>query len=564
MTIGARIAQYRKQAGLSQEALAEQLGVSRQSVSKWESGGVMPDLDKVLAMSALFGVSTDALLKETPAEAPEETPEESSEDLPEPPLAEETIEEVAEEIADKIAEEPLAAAAEPPEKSEGFPAPAPQAQTPAPGKGKRLRRVLAAVLAAALLIAAIAVPLYFGGVRETWWALNGGKVQYPYVLVSGMGGWGDGVGINATLPYWGAGTGSLAEYLTQEGYTVTEATVGPFSSAWDRACELYAQLTGATVDYGAAHAKAHNHARFGRTYTEARVPQWGEKINGGQRVKINLVGHSFGGATVRLLTALLANGDAAEQAATGKDTSPLFTGGKADWVHSVTALCAPHNGSSLTCILEEAGGLLTLDSATELLASVVYAVGGLAAPADETYDFMLDQFGITGPVSLQEAYDIVTSSGTDNVAYDLSPDGAAALNARIGTAKGIYYFSYAYTTTRKGALLGGQVPLTGTLPVLMPTAFAMGSYTGTTPGGIVIDESWQENDGLVSVVSAQYPTGDPHADLPEDASAFETGVWYVAPTRSGDHGTVIGLQAAAEPTHRFYDTLFEMIDGLRR
>ncbi|MBQ6266850.1 MAG: helix-turn-helix domain-containing protein [Clostridia bacterium] len=557
MTIGARIAQYRKQAGLSQEALAEQLGVSRQSVSKWESGGVMPDLDKVLAMSALFGVSTDALLKETPEE---ETPETSAE----APLAEESVDEAAQEAAEDYLEEDADFTAQEPEPPEASPVPPLQAQTPAPGKGKRIRRVIAAVLAAALVIAAIAVPVYFGGVREAWWALNGGKVQYPYVLVSGMGGWGDGVGINAKLPYWGAGTGSLAEYLTQEGYTVTEATVGPFSSAWDRACELYAQLTGTTVDYGAAHAKTHNHARFGRTYTEARVPQWGERINGGQRVKINLVGHSFGGATVRLLAALLAHGDAAEQQTTGKETSPLFTGGKADWVCSVTALCAPHNGSSLTCILDEAGGLLTLGSATELLASVVYAVGGLAAPVDETYDFMLDQFGITGPVSLQEAYDIVTSSGNDNVAYDLSPDGAAALNARIGTAKGIYYFSYAYTTTRKGALLGGQVPLTGTLPVLMPTALAMGTYTGTTPGGIVIDESWQENDGLVSVVSAQYPTGDPHADLPEDGSALETGVWYVAPTRSGDHGTVIGLQAAAEPTHQFYDTLFEMIDGLKR
>ena len=537
--IGERIAQFRKDAGLSQEQLAERLGVSRQSVSKWESGGVMPDLDKVLAMSELFGVSTDALLKD----APEAGDASQTGDVPENDDAQEAPA-AAEEAAGT-----QEAAASAPRKPRG---------------GKRILRVIAAVLAAAVVIAAVALPLHFGGVREAWWALNGGKIQYPYVLVSGMGGWGDGVGINAKLPYWGAGTGSLAEYLTQEGYMVCEATVGPFSSAWDRACELYAQLTGTRVDYGAAHAAAHNHERFGRSYAEARVPQWGEKINGGQRVKINLVGHSFGGATVRLLTALLANGDEAERAATGKDTSPLFTGGKGDWVNSVTALCAPHNGSSLTCILEDAGGLLGLTSPTELLASFVYALGGLAEPADETYDFMLDQFGVTGPVSLQEAYDIVTSSGNDNVAYDLSPDGAAALNARIGTVKDVYYFSYAYTTTRKGALLGGQVPLTGTLPVLMPTALAMGSYTGTTAGGIVIDETWQENDGLVSVVSAQYPATDAHADLPQDGAAPERGVWYVAPTRSGDHGTVIGLQAAAEPTHQFYDTLFEMIDGLRR
>ena len=54
----------RKQRGWSQEELAQQLSVSRQSVSKWESGASVPDLDKILKMSEIFDVSTDALLKE--------------------------------------------------------------------------------------------------------------------------------------------------------------------------------------------------------------------------------------------------------------------------------------------------------------------------------------------------------------------------------------------------------------------------------------------------------------------------------------------------------------------
>ena len=49
---------------LAQEALAERLGVSRQSVSKWESAGSVPDLQKVIQMADLFGVSTDYLLKD--------------------------------------------------------------------------------------------------------------------------------------------------------------------------------------------------------------------------------------------------------------------------------------------------------------------------------------------------------------------------------------------------------------------------------------------------------------------------------------------------------------------
>ena len=50
--------------GWSQEELAEQLGVSRQSVSKWELGAAIPDLDKILRLSQLFGVTTDYLLKD--------------------------------------------------------------------------------------------------------------------------------------------------------------------------------------------------------------------------------------------------------------------------------------------------------------------------------------------------------------------------------------------------------------------------------------------------------------------------------------------------------------------
>ncbi|MCM1113775.1 MAG: helix-turn-helix domain-containing protein [Muribaculum sp.] len=54
----------RKRNGWSQEDLAERLDISRQSVSKWESGASIPDLDKIIKLSSLFGVSTDYLLKE--------------------------------------------------------------------------------------------------------------------------------------------------------------------------------------------------------------------------------------------------------------------------------------------------------------------------------------------------------------------------------------------------------------------------------------------------------------------------------------------------------------------
>ena len=64
MILADKVIMLRKQNGWSQEELAERLNVSRQSVSKWESGQAIPDLDKIIKLSNLFGVSTDYLLKE--------------------------------------------------------------------------------------------------------------------------------------------------------------------------------------------------------------------------------------------------------------------------------------------------------------------------------------------------------------------------------------------------------------------------------------------------------------------------------------------------------------------
>ena len=64
MTIGQRIAELRKQNGLSQEALGEALGVTRQSISKWESGSSTPELEKLLALSECFNITLDELVRE--------------------------------------------------------------------------------------------------------------------------------------------------------------------------------------------------------------------------------------------------------------------------------------------------------------------------------------------------------------------------------------------------------------------------------------------------------------------------------------------------------------------
>ena len=69
-TLAGRIQQLRRQRGISQEELAGAVNVSRQAVSKWESAQTQPELEKLLALSDFFQVSTDYLLKGEPT-APE-------------------------------------------------------------------------------------------------------------------------------------------------------------------------------------------------------------------------------------------------------------------------------------------------------------------------------------------------------------------------------------------------------------------------------------------------------------------------------------------------------------
>ena len=69
MTLSEKIVYCRRRSGLTQEALAEKLGVSRQAVSKWETGDAVPELGKLPLLAGAFGVTADWLLSgEEPAE----------------------------------------------------------------------------------------------------------------------------------------------------------------------------------------------------------------------------------------------------------------------------------------------------------------------------------------------------------------------------------------------------------------------------------------------------------------------------------------------------------------
>ena len=212
----------------------------------------------------------------------------------------------------------------------------------------------------------------------------GGRSAHPTVFVHGLLGWGAQDALYRAVPYWGLAAGDVLGYLNRCGYDCRAASVGIISSAWDRACELYAALTGGRADYGIAHAQHFGHARFGTAYPAPLVPGWGADK------PIDLVGHSFGGATARLLMQLLAHGcpeevQAAEAA--GETPSPLFTGGKTGWVHALVAIAAPHDGSTFLDVQPDAANALST-----LFLGAARALG--ISAFKDVYDFRLDQFGI--------------------------------------------------------------------------------------------------------------------------------------------------------------------------
>ena len=95
MTLGERIAYYRGKLGLSQGELAEQLGVSRQAVSKWETDAGLPDLERLITLYRLYHITLDELVKgespEETAEAPEEIPVDAVIAKPAAPSGQKTI-----------------------------------------------------------------------------------------------------------------------------------------------------------------------------------------------------------------------------------------------------------------------------------------------------------------------------------------------------------------------------------------------------------------------------------------------------------------------------------------
>lgn len=343
--------------------------------------------------------------------------------------------------------------------------------------------------------------------------------DYPIILLHGFAGWGEDemLGYN----YWG-GLVDLKSYLTGLGHDTRVATVGPFSSNWDRACELYAFIKGGRVDYGKVHSEENSHDRYGRTFPGI-YPEWSEEN------PIHIISHSMGGQTMRVLIHLLEEGSREErQGTSSQELSPLFQGGHS-WVMSGTSVATPHDGTTLT------GHVLSLiPIAQELMALVSSAADG-----NFLYDFKLDQWGLTrrSGESYSAFADRVWNSsfweGTNDICtWDLSPEGARELNSWVSAAPNVYYFSIANQCTNRGWFTGYHYPKIYMNPALQPFATMMGrEWT----------RSRRETDGVVNTNSMDGPDENSSDTIVAYDGTPRPGEWNFMGVQKGwDHLAIVG------------------------
>lgn len=361
--------------------------------------------------------------------------------------------------------------------------------------------------------------------------------QHPYVFVHGMMGWGEDKKFYKGLPYWGMVTGNYPRRMREKGYEVYTPSVSPLGSAWDRACELYANLTGTTVDYGVAHSKEKGHNRFGETFPEAMLPDWTPERS------IHLLGHSFGGPTMRMFVELLRNGSPEERAATpAGQLSPLFEGGHGDLVKSITTISGPFDGITFPHALPKTVDY-GLTYGIPMVASIIGNVG-----SGRVYDFQMSQWGITAVKNgVRFARDMLNMKAIrnfvkakDNVFADIHIPQAAEINKKLSVPAEQYLFSVTGNGTKTGKS-GNQVKAPIMIFAFAPFAYSLGKFPDQTIAGVKITEGWRMNDGIVPVESGRHPTTEPWCEWVDvKDKPIQKGIWHALPTVPGDHGTVIG------------------------
>lgn len=349
--------------------------------------------------------------------------------------------------------------------------------------------------------------------------------QPAVIFVHGFLGFCEGEALG--YKYWG-GLDNVPAQLAAAypDMPVYSVCVGPVSSNYDRAIELFWKIKGGCIDYGGAHAATHGHQRYFKNSTAARntadtrqcpsptaaeiknkavYPIWDEAH------PVHIVAHSQGGQTARVLAQLLANGGQSPEGDTG-----LFAGNavNARWIKSVTTISTPNDGTTLA------------DAITDYVPFVQSLVGGLATfvganplLTDFAFDFKLDQWDIptkSGSESFSDyMYRVLNNNPKklftdknvrDISTFDLSPDGAMRTNDWVADSSDIYYFSWSTRSNTNGWISGWAYPRWSANPLigLFCGPGFMGNFTRS--GAPAIDSSWWDSDCVVPTKAQKAPT----------------------------------------------------------
>ncbi|WP_145716344.1 esterase/lipase family protein [Chitinophaga japonensis] len=390
-------------------------------------------------------------------------------------------------------------------------------------------------------------------------ARNAGGEPIPIIMVHGMGGLGPGEMLGL-YHYWG-GVDNIPQYLGNSGYPAYEAKVGPVSSNWDRAVELYYYIKGGYVDYGKLHSSRYGHAQKRTRYYPGIYPQWDAEH------PVHLLGHSMGGLTVRKLVTLLEQGDAAERQDPGH--ASLFNGGRTGWVKSVTTISTPHNGATLSYIL--LNGYIPF---VRQLVTSVAALAGVVPGIEKIYDFSLDQWGLVQqPGESWQSYasrveNSVVWQTEDYCGHDVTPEALMDPARPDPDSKQVYYFSFSTKASLRGLITGWEYPRPDVFPLLIPVAYptpvlmGIGNYRRNEPGRIVIDAKWWPNDGAANTYGMSGPAGS-SIKAYDPAVPLQKGVWnHVGVYNGYDHFDIIGI-GYFHSVRPFYQHIAELLSAVQ-
>lgn len=398
--------------------------------------------------------------------------------------------------------------------------------------------------------------------------------NYPLVLLSGWNGWGEHDDIDAKgyFPYWNFFTsGDLIAHLEEKGFEVYHPSLGPWNSAWDRACILWAYLFGGRVDYGKVHSEKYHHARYGREYPGV-LKDLGQE---GPHKKISIFGHSFGGPAVKEIANLFVNGSEEERLGTPEDElSPLFVGGHGNLLHSVHTLSGVNNGTSLASMFGKRGS----DVFYAVLLGINTVIGD--TPLMRGVDLMTQQWGIMPEVEeitgwnwrspfakAAEIRNYNRNNGFDNVMHEMQVEVVQTeINPNQKEGDTVYYFAQRAIGTKKarngfdlpGSRMNPMALVVSPVTTITARVLAPRIQKYVPQTGAEYLAEWGPNDGFVNYMGLSAPIGAPQEEGTWDMDSFQPGIWYNMPVENHDHMAWNGMGMMKKELFRVWDQITDL------